>query len=219
MVERRLGRILLTGSLWVLLACLFCAPRAHAAVYWELNPVKDKQVSLGTYTVVGGKTASDGVRFTLKNNKATMPVVLTLVATTADTKLHLTAFKDAGPFLSSDTDADGRLVVRFRTGDDMNFNVSGPEGSTYQLSVWRGPEIVLAQSDAIVSMASVTGNGAADAGGKQGASSNGLPVAGAPAVAGSSNTLIYVLLAGILVALVVIAFLIFRGQQLRRGPQ
>ncbi len=201
------------------LALLLFANSAAATVYWELVPQKDPQVPVGTYTVVGGNTSPDGVHFTLKNNNANAPVVLTLVSKGSGAPLHLSAFKDAAPFLNSDTNVDGSLTLRFRTGDDMNFNVTGPAGSSYQLSVWRGPQIVAGQSDPVVSMASVTGsNAVAGSSGAAPVGPSAPPTAPAVAsVGGISSTVVYVLLAGILVALIAIAFLIYRGQQAKGG--
>jgi hypothetical protein len=163
--------------------------------------------------VIGGQTTEQGVTFVLKNNKDTMPVELTVIAQT--TPIHLSAFKDEGPFLQKDTDASGRLTIKFRTGEDMHFRLTGASGATYQLSVWRGPEIRLAKPDPVVSMSSVvppsgsnsgpqpkppSGDGAADGGG------------GGPGIG------IYLLLGGIFVALLGIAFLIYRGQTMVRKP-
>ena len=206
---RMLGRSLIVAAAFL---ALFAAKPARATQYWELTPVADARVAYGTYTVAGGKTSPDGVNFTLKNNTLDNPVQLTLVSTTAGAKLHLSAFKDAGSFLDQDTDASGTLVVRFRTGDDMHFKVSGPVGSTYQIAVWRGSAIKLPANDPIVAM------DAAQAGGVRPPQA-AQPVQAAPVAEKSgSNTLIYVLLAGIFVALVVIAGLIYRGQQLRGKP-
>lgn len=178
---------------------------AHATQYWELAPTADPRVPSGTYTVVGGQTAPEGVNFTLKHNDIDRPVQLTLVSTKAGTALHFSAFKDGGSFFDKDTDSTGLMVVRFRTGDDINFKLTGPQGATYQLAVWRGPQIQLGQSPPIVPM------DAAEAGGMH-SPSVGMTTPGA---AGGTNTLIYVLLAGILIALLAIAFLIYRGQQMR----
>jgi hypothetical protein len=175
MTKLRLVRSTFAGAGALLALLLFANSAIAATVYWELVPQKDSQVPVGTYTVVGGNTSPDGVHFTLKNNNANAPVALTLVSTGTKAPLHLSAFKDAAPFLNSDTNADGSLTVRFRTGDDMNFNVTGPAGSSYQLAVWRGPQIVAGESDAIVSMASVTGSNAV-AGPTGGASSAPAPV-------------------------------------------
>ncbi len=197
-----------------------CAP-ALATQYWELDPQPDPSVAIGTYTVVGGKTVPDGVNFTLKNSKDDQPVALTLIAKTQGAALHLSAFKDDGDsFLDKDTDANGLLTVRFRTADTMNFKVSGPTDSTYQLALWRGPEIVMPSPDPVVAMDAVTGR-AENPGAPQVSATTqtpnatGTPIAPAPANAGSSNTLIYLLLGGIMLVLIVIALLLYRGQKMR----
>jgi hypothetical protein len=194
---------------------LLCAP-ARATQYWELSPSSDPAIAIGTYTMVGGKTSPDGVNFTLKNNSADQPVALTLIATTQGAPLHLSAFKDDGEsFLDKDTDATGLLTIKFRTADTMNFKVTGAAGSAYQLSLWRGPVIALPAPDAVVAMDAVTGH----------AESTGTPLsakvtsgAATPPVsppASGSNPLIYILLGGIMVVLIVIALLIYRGQRMR----
>ncbi len=191
---------------------------AQATQYWEIDPVADPAVSVGTYAVVGGKTSPDGVNFKLPNNSLDQPIELTLIAKAPSAPLHLSAFKDDGQsFLDKDTDAHGRLSLKFRTGDTMEFKVTGAAGAAYQLSVWRGPAIVLPHPDPVVSMAAVTGHAdsAATPAPSPPAASGG---ARAPAAATGSNTLIYLLLGGILLALVVIAFLVYRGQQMRAKP-
>lgn len=211
-----------TGALALAAALLLARPAFAQTVYWELEPKKDPAVSIGTYTAVGGKTTPDGVSFTLKNNAVTMPLVMTLISKSASSRLHLSAFKEAKPFLDKDTDGQGRLAVKFRTGEDMRFRITGPAGAEYQLSLWRGPEIKLPESSPVVSMDSVIGKHAA-------AATAGTMPANAPPPSsnnvkpgeeksgGGSNTIVYILLAGILVALSVIAFLIHRGQTLNRN--
>jgi hypothetical protein len=209
-----------SGALALVAMLLLCAPAFAQTVYWELEPKKDPAASIGTYTVVGGKTTPDGVNFTLKNNKIDMPLVLTLVSKVPSTQLHLAAFKDAEPFLDRDTDPQGHLVVKFRTGDDMHFRVTGPAGAEYQLSVWRGPEIILPASDPIVSMESVIGKNAAAAPSSTLATSTPTPASPKPVEqpsSGISSTVIYVLLGAILIALGGIAFLLYRGQQLNQN--
>lgn len=200
---------------------LLCA-QAMATQYWELSPDSDPGIALGTYTVVGGKSVPDGVNFTLKNNSADQPVALTLIATTQGAPLHLSAFKDDGEsFLDKDTDATGLLTVRFRTADTIHFKVTGATGSAYQLALWRGPSIVLPPPDPVLAMDAVTGH----------AESTGAPPpvknasAGSPPAnaasdavsppASNSNFLMYILLGGIMVVLIVIAFLMYRGQTMR----
>jgi hypothetical protein len=201
---------------------LLCAP-AIAMQYWELSPESDPAIAMGTYTSVGGKTSPDGVNFTLKNNSADQPIALTLIATAANAPLHLSAFKEDGEsFLDKDTDATGLLTIKFRTADTMDFKVTGPAGSTYQLSLWRGPTIAMPPPDPVVAMDAVTGHAestgalppakVASAGSP---STNATSAATTPA-SSSSNLLLYILLGGIFVVLIVIAFLIYRGQQ-RRG--
>ncbi len=211
---------------------LLCAS-AHGTQYWELSPASDPAVAIGTYTTVGGQTSPDGVNFTLKDNSADKPLALTLIATAPGSPLHLSAFKEDGEsFLDRDTDATGLLTVRFRTADTMNFKVTGAVGSAYQLALWRGPAIALPQPDGVVAMDAVTGN--AESAGKllpriagdaptTPASPQANPAsvaANAPVSAGASgsNSLIYVLLAGIFGALILIAFLIHRGQKTRGRP-
>lgn len=211
----------LAGALLFLLSVL--ATPALAKTFWELEPVKDPSIAIGTYAAVGGKTAPAGVFFVLKNNKATMPVEMTLISTDPGAKLHLSAFNNGDPFLDKETSAKGTLTIRFRTADDMNFKVAGPAGASYQLSVWRGPEIKLPQPGPIVSMKSVVGTTAREAPAAAPPAPTPSPPAIAPAPAtppegqsgGGTSVLIYVLLGGILAALGIIAFLIYRGQRMR----
>ncbi len=208
------------AGLWIAaVLSLHCAP-ANATHYWELSPVSDPRVAIGSYTVVGGKTSPDGVNFTLKDNSDTQPVALTLIAMTQGAPLHLSAFKDDGEsFLDKDTDATGRLTIRFRTADTMDFKVAGAVGSAYQLALWRGPAIAIPPRDSIVAMDAVTGHAenanaplSAKAASEVAAPSNSAQATSPPI---ASNLLIYILLAGILVALVAIAFLVYRGQKMR----
>jgi hypothetical protein len=214
-------------SIAVLFLLLVCASAsASATQYWELSPASDPRIAIGTYTMVGGKTSPEGVNFTLKNNSANQPVALTLIATTPAAHLHLSAFKDDGQScLDKDTDAKGLLTIKFRTADTMNFKVTGPVGSAYQLSLWRGPAIALPQPDSVVAMDAVIGHSEnaaapvpiADAGARaspaKGAS--GADIAPVAASTVGSNLLIYILLAGIMIVLIVIAVLLHRGQQMR----
>jgi hypothetical protein len=219
------------GSAIALVFLLLPSAPAWATQYWELSPANDPTIAMGTYMMVGGKTSPDGVNFTLKNNSADQPVALTLIATTQGAPLHLSAFKDDGQsFLDKDTDATGLLTIKFRTADTMNFKVTGAAGSAYQLSLWRGPAIALPPPDPVVAMDTVTGHaestgapppattasGAATGPVSQSATGAATPPV-SPAASGS-NPLIYILLGGIMVALIVIALLIYRGQQRRGNP-
>ena len=194
---------------------LLCAP-ARATQYWELTPASDAKIAMGTYTVVGGKTSPDGVKFTLKNNSADQPVALTLIATSQGAPLHLSAFKDDGEsFLDKDTDAEGLLTIRFRTADTMNFKVTGAAGSSYQLSLWRGPAIALPPPDSVVAMDAVTGHAESTGAPPPARVASGAATPPVSPPASGSNSLMYILLAGIMFALMVIALLIYRGQQMR----
>lgn len=206
---------------------LLCTP-ARATQYWELSPERDPTIAIGTYTMVGGNASPDGVNFTLKNNSQDQPVALTLIAASQGVQLHLSAFKEDGEsFLDKDTDAKGLLTIRFRTADTMNFKVTGAAGSVYQLSLWRGPAIMLPPPDPVVAMDSVTGHaestgeppparvasGAASIPESPSASNAAAPSLSPPA--SGSNSLMYILLGGIMFALIVIALLIYRGQRMR----
>lgn len=198
---------------------LLCAP-ALATQYWELDPEPDPTIAIGTYTTVGGKTSPDGVNFTLKNNKDDQPIALTLIAKTEGAALHVSAFKDDGEsFLDKDTDAEGLLTIRFRTADTMNFKISGPADSAYELALWRGPSIVMPPPDPVVAMDAVTGRAENSGSPPTPAAAASPNAAGtAAASAGNSNTLIYILLGGIMLVLIVIALLLYRGQKMRGKP-
>ena len=207
----RSARVFWAGPLAALAVLLFAAPALAQTVFWELEPVRDPAFEVGTFVSIGGRTAPEGVSFKLLNSKATQPQVLTLVSTSTN-QLRLIAFKDGQPFVDQTTDASGKLTVRFRTGEEMRFRVSGPAGATYQLSLWRGPEIVEPPPSPVVSMESVIGSGGAAVAGGKGAAAPA--AADAPAKAGGGpGVMMYLLLGGILVALVAIAVLIFLGQR------
>ena len=206
----RCARVLLAGPLAALAVLAFVLPAAAQTVYWELEPVHDPAIEIGTYTAVGGRTSPDGVHFKLTNNRASQPQILTLVATSGG-PLTLTAFKDGAPFLEQATDASGKLTVRFRTGEDMKFRVVGAQGASYQLSVWRGPPIEGAEPPAMAPMSSVIGSGGAARGASAAAPGPAQPDRAEPAQAAGGRTgmLMHILLGGILVALVAIAVGIF----------
>jgi hypothetical protein len=203
-------RLVTTGL--AAIALLFTAESASATQYWELEPVKDPQVAVGTYTVIGGATTPDGVNFTLKNNKDTMPLAVTLIAKTPAQPIHISVFKEEEPFLEKDTDAKGIAIIRFRTADDVHFKLTGAAGATYQLAVWRGPEIAMPPPSPIATMASVVGAESGPPPAAKGAAY--VPTAAPPSSSSSSSFGIglYVLLGGILIALMAIAFLIYRGR-------
>lgn len=183
------------------LLLLFCA-LSHAGaqtVFWELEPVPDAKTGAGAFTRVGGKTTPDGVRFKLTGNQLQAPLVLTLTATDKARPVKLRGFKDTGDLFSIETDASGLATRAFRTGEDIKFHLTGTAGAAYQLSVWRGPAVVLPPASPVRPMSEVT-TAPAD------------PPAAAPASRGGTNSL---LLGGILVVLMVIAGLMFRGQQMR----
>jgi hypothetical protein len=202
-------------SIAAIFLLLLCAP-ARATQYWELSPAADPKIAMGTYTMVGGKTSPDGVNFTLKNNSADQPVALTLIAATQGAPLHLSAFKDDGEsFLDKDTDATGLLTIKFRTADTMDFKVTGAAGSAYQLSLWRGPVIALPAPDPVVAMDAVTGHAESTGAPPSATVASGAATPPVSPPASGSNPLIYILLGGIMVALIVIALLIYRGQRVR----
>lgn len=202
-----------SAALGLAAALLTLTPALAQTVYWELEPVRDPTVEIGTFTVVGGATTPQGVNFKLANNKADQPQILTLVAKSGG-PLRLLAFKDGAPFLDRATDASGKLSVRFRTGEDMKFRVTGAAGATYQLSVWRGPEVTLPQPSPLVAMDEAL-RGAAAKGAAAAAAPGPASEAGKDAAraSGGPGWLMYLLLGGILAALVVIAALIFLGQR------
>jgi len=202
-----------TALLGVAAALVILTPALAQTVYWELEPARDPTVEIGTFTVVGGATTPQGVNFKLANNKADQPQILTLVSKSGG-PLRLLAFKDEAPFLDRTTDASGKLSVRFRTGEDMKFRVTGAAGATYQLSVWRGPEVTLPQPSPLVPMDEALRGGAVK--GKAAAATTGSDNNAGPdrgKATGGPGWLLYVLLGGILVALAVIAGLIFMGQR------
>jgi len=199
-----------TATLALAAAFLILTPALAQTVYWELEPARDPTVEIGTFTAVGGATTPQGVNFKLTNNKATQPQILTLVSRTGE-PLRLLAFKDGEPFLDEATDASGKLTVRFRTGEDMKFRVTGAAGATYQLSVWRGPDVTLPPPSPVVAMDEALRGAAAK--GKAAASASPDPTTADAKGSGGPGWLMYVLLGGILIALVVIAGLIFMGQR------
>jgi hypothetical protein len=201
-----------TAGLAAALSLLFLAPALAQTVYWQLEPVRDPAFEVGTYTSVGGATTPDGVNFKLTDSSADQPQILTLVSKSGG-PLRLTAFKEGGaPFLDRTTDASGKLSIPFRTGEEIRFRVAGAAGATYQLSVWRGPAIVRPAPAPVVSMASVVPGGDAARGAT--ARPGAQPAASTPAKAqGGPGLMLYLLLGGILAALIGIGVLIFLGQQ------
>lgn len=197
----------------VCLAPCLLAGVTHAKTFWELEPVAHPKVPHGTSTVIGGRTTPEGVHFKLVKNDIHMPLVVTLTAKDKSKPLHLRVYKESGTLFEKDTDASGLVTRSFRTGEDMLFDVTGPAASEYQLSVWRGPKIILPQPSPVKAMSDAIGKAAADAAATA-------PLAAAATTAahsgGGGNSW---LLGGILIVLIAIAALMFRGQQMRgRAP-
>jgi hypothetical protein len=189
----------------VLAALTWFTPAVAQTTYWELDPVKDPKVDAGTFTAIGGRTQPAGVHFKLTNNKFTAPVVVTLIAKDTAKPVRISAFKDSSPLFEKSTDASGRATQSFRTAEDIKFKVTGDAGATYQLSVWRGPELILPAPSPMKPMSAVTTQPAATE----------TPANVAPASTPASGGSTTLLLAGIFVMLGVIAFLMFRGQQMK----
>lgn len=199
-------------SLGVLLAALTAGSGLQAATkYWTLKPQKDARAPLGLFTVVGGKTAPEGVHFSLPDTSVNAPVVVTLAGNDPGKVLTLTAFKDAPgqALFTGTTDQKGVAICRYRSGETMSFQVSGPAGADYQLSAWVGPEVRMPPPLSVVSMKEVnpTAEVATPVSGTAATASAGGPAAQ------ERDPLVYMLLGGILLVLVVIALLMFRGQK------
>lgn len=202
---RRLAAIMCLGT-WLLTGA------AHAKTYWELEPVAHPKVPHGTSTLIGGRTTPEGVHFKLTKNDIHMPLVVTLTAKEKAMPLHLRIYKESGTLFEKDTDASGLVTRSFRTGEDMLFDVTGPAGAEYQLSVWRGPKIILPHPCPVKAMSDAIGKAAADA------AATALPAAASTTTANPGGGHSW-LLGGILAVLIVIAVLMFRGQQMRgRAP-
>jgi hypothetical protein len=193
---------------------------AAQTTYWELEPVQNPKVE-GAFTTIGGRTAPAGVHFKLKNNKLTAPVVLTLIAQDVAKPVKISAFKESGPLFDLTTNAQGKASRSFRSGEEILFKLTGESGVGYQLSVWRGPEIILPKPSPFKPMSEVVGTAAAAA-----TAAAGAPAAvvtgetkAASAGGGGLGTTANVLLFAIFAVLLGIGCLIFRGQQMKgRAP-
>ncbi len=207
--------IRLPGVLTALL-CLWVTTGSVLAqtVFWELEPVPDSKLGAGAFTRIGGKTAPAGVHFKLTQNQLQAPLVLTLTATDKAHPVRLRCFKETGDLFSIETDPSGLATRSFRTGEDLKFQLTGDKGASYQLSVWRGPAIILPPASPMRPMSEVT---TAPVETQPAATTTTTAVATTQAAGGGGTNSI--LLGGILVVLVVIAGLMFRGQQGRgRAP-
>jgi|UniRef100_UPI0037845A02 hypothetical protein len=195
---------LLRNMLVVMTGLLACAmletPGIAQTTYWEIEPVKDPRVASGTFSTIGGRTTPAGVHFKLMNNQLNAPVVITLTAQDKTKPLRIRAFKDSGELFVKDTDASGIATQSFRTGEDIKFAVTGDKGAAYQLSVWRGPQIILPPPSPVQPMSDIS-------------PPHEITTAAPEKAGGGSMTT--VLLTGIFVVLMVIAVLMFRGQQMK----
>ncbi|MDX2227789.1 MAG: hypothetical protein SFY92_11955 [Verrucomicrobiae bacterium] len=202
----------LTLRVSILVLCLSLPSAVLAApTYWELEPVATPRMP-GKWTVIKGKTSEQGVFFTIKNLDVKSPVQIVL-ATESNIPLELAASKErSGKTLWEGKTVDGMALARFRTGGSVHLCVKGPIRTAYQLAVWVGPPVGKAAPPAVVSMKSFLGKTGTPAAMSVPAAS--APGATPPAVAAATPapgfSFTHVLLTGIFVVLVVIAFLLLR---------
>lgn len=199
---------------------LLMAPGQAAAApnQWDITPKDSELVKSGKLAAVKGQVYPEGTHLVLRDISVNQPIHAMLVSVDRDKELTFKVFKDTwdNALLEGTTKDGGEMTFRFRTGGKVGFQITGPEEAAYELYVWLGPELTPAPPPSFVSMTAFKESG--------GAPSSASPpstdtadkedtAAGAADEAGSGNTVLYVLLAVIIVLLAGIAFMLFRGQQ------
>jgi hypothetical protein len=200
----------------VLLIALFAPSLRAGTTQWEIVPEANSQVPFGKIALVKGITAPEGVWFILKNLYISSPIELIVIAGDARFPVRLAVFKEGidQPLAYGATDSSGVATLRFRTSEQVRFQVTGDPGVRYLLMTWVSPPINVGIPEGLVAVSQYPG--AAQLASAQGAGAAGEIVGTQPARQPNLlSTWIVVLLGGILAALIAIVGLLWRSQRSR----
>ncbi len=175
---------------------------------WELVPKPDSEFRNGSFTAVQGMAGPQGVMFKLKRSSEIRPVILALDTVSSDGELQLSLRKADNKVFARFSTHDGHLLQPLRTGEDLYLMVSSEKNVRYALSVWVGSPWPQLRDAPVVPMSRLNGSVAPEATSvstlrtsteseRESSSRDGRGDAG--------DMLIYLLLGGILLALIVIA--------------
>lgn len=143
------------GLFVLLMAGLLIAGSAHAAPEREIFGIElheDARLAGGKSAFLQGQTNPYGQQFSVPGTQLQQPIAVGLY--TPDPahplKLRLTKGSFDEPIREVETDADGRIDLKFRTYDGFKLWVSAARPSDYQLVVWVGDEIALHPPAAVI---------------------------------------------------------------------
>ncbi len=161
----------------------------------ELTLQENSAIKNGRIAMVEGETDEKGVRMLVAKLSILQPVAVTLVADpNDDVKLSLWKYAEDDVAREGSTRGTGIVSFQLRTEDDLQIRVASPEGSKhYRLAVWAGDEVDPPMPSPFVAQGSARA---------QGAAGGGFP-----------RTLLYVLTAGVLAIVALLAVLVFRRKK------
>ena len=107
----------------------------------ELQP--DARIHGGTTAFLQGTATPDGHQFQVQGTELDQPIAVGLYTRDPSHPLKLRVVKDSfkEPVREEQTDADGRIDLRFRTYDGFKLWVAAEQPTDYQLVVWVGDEM------------------------------------------------------------------------------
>ena len=143
--------------LLVLMGCAL-AGAAQAAVERTIFPIELKQDARlpgGNSAFLQGKTNAYGHQFSVAGTQLQQPIAVGVYTAHPEQALKLRVTKGSfdDPLRELETDANGRIDLKFRTYDGFKLWVTSSQPSDYQLVVWVGNELKLTPPPAVVTEA------------------------------------------------------------------
>lgn len=146
---------MMRGLFPLAMAGLLLAGAAHAVAEREIFPIElqeDSRLEGGKSAFLQGQTNAYGQQFSVAGTQLQQPIAVGVY--TADPsrplKLRVTKGSFDEPIRELETDAQGRIDLKFRTYDGFKLWVSAEQPSDYQLVVWVGNEIALHPPAAVI---------------------------------------------------------------------
>ena len=138
---------------WLLLFGATQAQDAPEHTIFNIELQEDARLAGGRSAFLEGTTNPFGQQFQVFDTQLQEPIAVGVYALdpTRPVQLRITKGSFDEPLHELETDADGRIDLKFRTYDGFKLWVSAVEASDYQLVVWVGNEIAVHPPRAVIS--------------------------------------------------------------------
>lgn len=140
-----------------LVLCLLLAGPLHAQetpehVIFDIELQQDARLQGGKSAFLEGQTNPFGQQFQVAGTELQQPIAVGLYTRDPNHPLRLRIAKGSldEPVREVETDANGRIDLKFRTYDGFKLWVTADEPSDYQLVVWVGNELPVQPPRAVI---------------------------------------------------------------------